>query len=97
MFGTRQPNVEDMIGIDSQTQMPMHISNVSVQAWGQNYVQALTLMAGDTILSKLTSSKGKGEVRTYEVAKGDRIVGIYGYQDSKGDVRGFGFLTSKSF
>lgn len=80
--------------------MPCHITGATVQAWGENYVQALTLLGGsqrDQTLIKLTSSKGKGEARTYDVEAGERIVGIYGYQDNKGDVRGIGFLTVKSF
>ena len=79
--------------------MPSHISAVRVQAWGVNYVQALTLLGGETHneeLAKLTCSKGKGDVRTYEVEPGHRVMGIYGYQDAKGDIRGFGFLVAES-
>lgn len=97
LFGHRQPNVEDVVRIDPQTQMPAHISAVRIQAWGENYVQALTLLGGQSHseeLAKLTCSKGKGDTRTYEVDPGDRVVGVYGYQDSKGDIRGFGFLVS---
>jgi len=46
LFGYRQPNVEQEIQADEQTDMPEHIGAVSMQAWGENYVQALTLLGG---------------------------------------------------
>ena len=77
--------------------MPVHVNAISVQAWGQNYVQALTLLGGDAHdqeLAVVAASKGKGENQTFIVEPGSRVIGIYGYQDNKGDVRGFGFLTA---
>lgn len=59
-------------------------------------MQALTFLGqgGDEdVVAHITSQKGKGEVRTFELEPTDRIIGVYGYADSKGDVRGFGFLA----
>ena len=72
---------------------------MSVQAWDENYVQALTLLGSggsEDVIASLSSAKGKGELKTYKVEAGERVVGIYGYQDNRGDVRGFGFLTVKT-
>ena len=99
LFGHRQPNVENPVKVDPATQMPTHCTAVRVQAWGQNYVQALTLLGGannSEELASVAASKGKGEVQTYLIEPGARLVGIYGYQDNKGDVRGFGFLTAQN-
>ena len=77
--------------------MPAQITSVSIQAWAQNYVQAVTLFGGannSQQLAQLAASKGKGDTNTYMLDSGQRIVGIYGYQDNKGDVRGFGLLTA---
>ena len=46
LFGHRQPNAENEIAADPQTQSPVHISAASVQHWGQNYVQQVTLLGG---------------------------------------------------
>ena len=63
LFGHRQPNMEDPIRIDPDTDLPHEVRAVSIQAWGQNYVQAITLMGGINrrdMLAQLTASKGKG-------------------------------------
>lgn len=65
MFGHRQPNVENPVSVDETTQMPAHVTAIRVQAWGENYVQALTLLGGQgnsEELASLAASKGKGEV-----------------------------------
>ena len=97
LFGHRQPNVESMIENDEGTQMPAQITSVNIQAWAQNYVQALTLFGGannSQQLAQVAASKGKGDTNTYTLEPGQHIVGIYGYEDNKGDVRGFGLITA---
>lgn len=96
LFGHRAPNTESDIAIDQQTQEPAHIGAASIQAWGENYVQVLTLLGGpknENIIMQLTSQKGKGEVKNFVLEEGERIVGVYGYVDNHGDVRGFGLVT----
>ena len=44
-------------------------------------------------LAMLKTAKGKGDTSSFLVEPDARVVGIYGYMDGKGDVRGFGFLT----
>ena len=51
-------------------------------------------MGNSQQLAQLAASKGKGETNTYLIEPGWRLVGIYGYQDNKGDVRGFGLLKA---
>jgi len=78
--------------------MPSQVTAARIQAWGQNYVQSFTLLGGKNnkdVLAQLTSSKGKGSAEMYNIEPGHRIVGIYGYMDNKGDVRGFGLLTAQ--
>ena len=64
----------------------MHVHGVRIQAWSQNYVQALTFLGeereggnGPQELATLAASKGKGETLVFNVEAGQRIVGIYGY------------------
>ena len=45
------------------------------------------------MIAQLTSQKGKGDVNNFVLEEGERIVGIYGYEDNHGDVRGFGLVT----
>ena len=97
MFGHREPNTESIVEQDAETQMPCLVTAVNIQAWDQNYVQALTFLGGEgnsQQLASLAASKGKGETSTYLIEPGWRLVGIYGYQDNKGDVRGFGLLKA---
>ena len=97
LFGHRQTNVENQVANDPATQMPIHVTAVRTQAWGQNYVQALALLGGinhNEVLASMTSSKGKGQAEMHVIEPGARLIGIYGYQDNKGDVRGLGFLTA---
>ena len=63
----------------------MHqIQSVRLQAWGENYVQAVTFIGGETgkdTLAQLKTQKGKGEVSEYLVDQGYKVVGVYGYLD----------------
>ena len=90
--------MEDLVRIDPDSQMPGNITSARIQAWGQNYVQSFSLLGGknnNDVLAQMTSSKGKGQAEVYNIQPGHRVVGIYGYMDSKGDVRGFGLLTAE--
>lgn len=98
LFGHREPNTESIVEQDAETQMPCLVTAVNIQAWDQNYVQALTFLGGEgnsQQLASLAASKGKGETSTYLIEPGWRLVGIYGYQDNKGDVRGFGLIMGQ--
>ena len=71
LFGHRQPNVEASVKIDPSTQMPTHVRALSVQAWGKNYVQALTLLGKeDEVIASVSAAKGKGDTMSFIVEPG---------------------------
>ena len=47
LFGHREPNTESIVEQDAETQMPCLVTAVNIQAWDQNYVQALTFLGGE--------------------------------------------------
>ena len=77
MFGCRQTNAENSVKVDQATQQPCHIHGIRIQAWSQNYVQALTFLGeeaagggGPEELAALAASKGKGETLVFNVEPG---------------------------
>jgi len=43
----------------------------------------------------LESQSNNGEMKEFKLANSERIVGVHGYLDPNGDLRGFGFLVIK--
>ena len=97
-MGKREPNIDMVLRDLSEPDslMPAAIGSVDVQAWGTNYVQVMTFKdLNGSVCAQIACQKGKGTVKEYTVAKGERVIGIYGYMDSNEDIRGLGLLTAQ--
>jgi hypothetical protein len=71
------------------------LEKISVQAWGQNYVQAIQFyVAQNTMVGSFESQNAKGKFDDFRINSGQRIIGVYGYTDKKNDIRGIGFIVA---
>ena len=43
----------------------------------------------------MESQSNNGDMKEFKLANNERIVGVHGYLDPNGDLRGFGFIVVK--
>lgn len=71
------------------------VTQVGIRAWKENYVQTVTVHAGKKLIS-LESQSNNGTLKDFPLGAGERIVGVHGFLDPNGDLRGFGFIVVKA-
>ena len=70
------------------------VTQIGIRAWKENYVQTLVVnQASKKGSVTLESQSNNGDMKEFKLASGERIVGIHGYLDPNGDLRGFGFIV----
>lgn len=70
---------------------------MGIRAWKENYVQTVTVQqAGKKGSNSLESQSNNGTIQEFKLTTGERIVGVHGYLDPNGDLRGFGFVVVKA-
>lgn len=70
------------------------VTSFGIRAWKENYVQTVVIEQGKKKKS-LESQSNNGTMVDFKVEKEEKIVGVHGYLDPNGDLRGFGLIVLK--
>ena len=71
------------------------VTSFGIRAWKENYVQTVTIEQGKK-KKALESQSNNGSMNEFKLEKGEKIVGVHGYLDPNGDLRGFGLIVLKA-
>lgn len=81
------------------TEIPLgseQITQLGIRAWKENYVQTVIInQAGKKGSMSIESQSNNGTIKEFKLEQNERIVGLHGYLDPNGDLRGFGFIVLK--